>query len=148
MLALLVVNWGHLMSVFVQVSSDCGVMHGLFVVGSSASVVMTGLISHVFASRVVIVTPVGVISASAVPVGVVVMVDGLVSGLGSLGSCLVFTVVVVMDGHMSRVVSMRRCVVHTVGGVVIFTVLSRGNSDNCAKDEGSHMFRFDFYLIL
>ena len=137
--ALFMVNWCHLMSVFVQVSSDSGVMHGLFVVGSPvfvvvsglirdvvALVVMTGLMGHVFTSGVVMVTPVGVISVSAVLVGVVVMVDGLVSGVGSMGSCVVLT----------------------VGGVAIFTVLSRGNSDNCGKDEGSHISKFDFYLIL
>ena len=63
-----------------------------------------------------------------------------------MGSCVVLTMrsVVVVVSHRL----MGSCVVLTVSGVAIFTmlVLSRGNSDNCAKDEGSHIFKFDFLV--
>jgi len=83
---LFMVNWSLVMSglvvkIIVQVSSDSGVMHGLFIVGSLVFAVVNGLMGDVLAFGVVMVTPVGVISVSAVLVRVVFVMDGLMSGV-------------------------------------------------------------------
>ena len=132
-----------------QVCCNGGVVHGLFIVGSLvfvvvgglmgdilALVVMTGLVGGVLASGVEVVTLEGVVSMSAIFVGVVAVMDGLVCGV----VLAVRNVVVVMRQRL-----VGSCVVLTMSGVAIFTVLilSRSISDNCAEDEGFHTFKFD-----